>query len=268
VILPTNKPSRRLIFSIFIISSILIMIFNMSITWSIYTIPMMILIIRAPSWKISIIGMSAISITKCIYHYFNNDILIYSVGSIIVNSVIDWCIVLLFTGIYIKNEKIKESLFTLTMIDPLTKCYNRRYLDELIKGIAAPLSIMIIDIDHFKKINDKHGHTFGDRVLNKLASTLLHSLREDDVLIRIGGEEFIIVLPSTELVAAIIIANRICKLISSQEMNFREGNSMKITISIGVSSLTINESFDDLYKRADKALYHSKKNGRNTVTQG
>jgi diguanylate cyclase len=147
--------------------------------------------------------------------------------------------------------------------DPLTGVCNRRAFDETLKSLvaqknrySAPLSLAILDIDFFKQINDKQGHLDGDRVLQELSQLLRGNMRDCDVLARFGGEEFVILMPNTELPAACNLSERIRATI--------EG-SLSITVSMGVATASGDESGSELVARADAALYAAKKAGRNCV---
>lgn len=163
----------------------------------------------------------------------------------------------------------------MAMTDPLTGLNNRRFLSEhLPKELKRalryrrPLALIMCDIDHFKKINDTYGHTAGDLVLKTLADCFREQLRTDvDLFVRYGGEEFIIVLPETNVPQAIEVAERLRKIIAAKPVNFQD-KTIKITVSFGVSGLDDNcteVSPDKLIDRADELLYDCKKEGRNRV---
>ena len=165
-----------------------------------------------------------------------------------------------------QEEMYKKELETISVKDPLTNLYNRRYYKDKIehemynaKRYGYDLSIMMMDIDYFKSINDKHGHNVGDEVLIYYTKIIAKSLRDSDTVCRMGGEEFLVMLPHTSLDDALKIAE---KLRASVE------NSKKIipiTMSFGVTQYINGESEEYLYKRVDKALYKAKTNGRNRV---
>jgi diguanylate cyclase (GGDEF)-like protein len=157
--------------------------------------------------------------------------------------------------------------------DKLTTLHNRRYFDEKIKAETqkafssrTPLSLVMVDIDFFKKVNDTYGHHAGDSVLSKIASLLKNSVRKDDTVARYGGEEFILVLPGAKLEVTAIIAERIRRLIETTPFEI-EGGQIHITISMGISNLPTHQakSGEDLVKMADQALYKAKNEGRNRV---
>ncbi len=127
-----------------------------------------------------------------------------------------------------------------------------------------PLSILLMDIDHFKSINDTHGHLLGDRVLTQISKLMSSQLRKSDVICRWGGEEFLIVLPECNLLSASEIASKMCKLIE-ESLKVIDGNHIDVTASFGVAQFNNLESAENLFVRADKALYTAKANGRNCV---
>ncbi len=172
----------------------------------------------------------------------------------------------------VEAEHDKCDLFDMAMTDPLTKALNRRAFfrfaeREVLRASrhAKPLTAMMLDIDHFKRVNDMHGHGIGDEVLTRLVACLTHNIRDEDLLGRLGGEEFALVLPETEPLRAAVLGNRLRDAIS--ELNFpgKEG-PFAVTISIGISE----PSFADIdilptLQRADLALYRAKQNGLNRV---
>jgi len=158
--------------------------------------------------------------------------------------------------------------------DPLTDLYNRRYFEEVAKELlllakreSEPLGVLMIDIDKFKQINDTHGHDIGDKVIIQCAQELQSYIRESDIIARIGGEEFSIILPNTAQESVRILANNIRKKIEVIKINLDSGPHIQFTVSIGASMLSTEQdnSIADVIKRADKALYTAKAEGRNKV---
>lgn len=178
-------------------------------------------------------------------------------------------ILLLFAYIVLMNlQKAEERLKNASLTDPLTGLNNRRYLDTLIeKEIARAdrykesFSIVSLDLDRFKRVNDTWGHPIGDEVLKLTANTVKDSIRESDILVRMGGEEFAVLLPHTDADAAYKIAERARKAI--EEANHPIAG--KVTASFGVAERQSGESYNSLYRRVDKALYKAKDSGRNCV---
>ena len=158
-------------------------------------------------------------------------------------------------------------------IDFLTKLPNRRsftraledFLDNF-KNYSVPFSLVMLDIDNFKQINDTYGHDFGDKVLIEIGKILRTFLRAKDIPGRLGGEEFGIILPGVKLEQAYRIAERLRKAIEVRDLEVDNGKYVNFTASIGVAEVEDSmESIDDLYKKADEALYKAKQNGKNQV---
>lgn len=170
-------------------------------------------------------------------------------------------------------QELNEALQRLAATDALTGIANRRTLMELgekeckrAQRFQHPLSILMIDIDSFKRINDRWGHQIGDRVICATADICrLHSRDGVDVLARLGGEEFVILLPETDEASAAVVAEKMRGLIMDAELSSDEGEAVGFTVSIGVASWEPGLSVDGLINRADKALYQAKRGGRNRV---
>lgn len=168
----------------------------------------------------------------------------------------------------------QEHMREMAMRDPLTKIYNRRYfMDQMYKEInytvriRQPLSCILFDLDFFKKINDSYGHQAGDLVLQMVSQRVSKELRVYDSFARYGGEEFVIMLRATALDNALILADRLRKVIEEMPIMY-ENQSIPVTISLGVSTLNPDSvvTAEDLIKEADQYLYRSKENGRNKVS--
>lgn len=166
-------------------------------------------------------------------------------------------------------EKLSVEAFT----DQLTVVSNRRAFDKRIDEMFEcyhdsnkPFSLLLIDIDHFKKFNDTHGHAIGDRVLRYVASILKGGIKGDDFIARYGGEEFALLLPDTSYDDAIAVANQLCKKIATRKLvdSTKDAKSLgNVTISIGVAVSSKSDDIDTLVDRADTALYRAKDSGRN-----
>ncbi|MBU2972208.1 diguanylate cyclase [Pseudoalteromonas sp. C2R02] len=175
------------------------------------------------------------------------------------------------TELYQLKEQFKKQANT----DPLTELYNRRFFIEQAEKEfnrtcrhSNSLSLISFDIDHFKNINDKYGHPAGDQVLIQLAKALQPVIRNEDILARIGGEEFCLLLPETPIDVANQVAERIRNTLANMTVKGDWQGEISITVSLGVTSLKAkDDSFEQLFKRADKALYNAKNNGRDQVSQ-
>ncbi len=168
------------------------------------------------------------------------------------------------------EDRLRASLHDAAFRDSLTGLYNRRYVfrafrDELRKyeRYSDPFSVMLIDADHFKRINDQFGHRAGDAALKAIADACGRSVRDTDVVGRFGGEEFIILLPHTKAADAAIVAERIRNTILESEILW-QGQRLDIKLSLGVAEAGLHaDAFDELITAADRALYAAKERGRN-----
>lgn len=158
--------------------------------------------------------------------------------------------------------------------DGLTGLQNRRWLDALmlrLRGRAleefAPMSIIMLDVDHFKSFNDRFGHAAGDAVLKTVAYSLRTSLRPQDRVARYGGEEFMVLLPNTPRKAALLIAERLRRRVEASESRHGDTALPTITISLGVAQWRTGATIEQLVQEADEALYAAKQNGRNCVVE-
>jgi diguanylate cyclase (GGDEF)-like protein len=172
-----------------------------------------------------------------------------------------------------ERKKIESTLERLATIDPLTGILNRRKILSLAEKefrkavqVRDPLLLILLDVDHFKDINDTYGHAIGDQLLSALITTVCASLRTGDTIGRVGGDEFLIVLPETDLTQGRQIAERLQKTIAKHSFETHKG-ALKLTISLGVAELERDRenSIEMLIEQTDRALYHAKRSGRNRV---
>jgi two-component system cell cycle response regulator len=167
-----------------------------------------------------------------------------------------------------------QATMELAVTDSLTGLYNRRYMENQTAALVEhainrgkALALLALDVDHFKTVNDENGHAVGDRVLQELASRLKQAIRNIDMICRIGGEEFVIVLPNTNTEMATKIADRMRRGISEKPFNAGAANGpLTVTVSIGVAAIeNQSDTMETILKRADEALYSAKRSGRNCV---
>jgi two-component system cell cycle response regulator len=167
-----------------------------------------------------------------------------------------------------------ERSLSMALTDGLTGLYNRRYAMRHLEGLmrrvvqtGKPLAVMICDLDYFKRVNDTYGHAAGDEVLKQFAQRASGSVRNIDMVARLGGEEFVILMPDTDGQAALRAAERLCKRVAETPMTVADapGGGINVTVSIGVAATATELPGEELLKMADAALYRAKQNGRNRV---
>jgi len=165
-----------------------------------------------------------------------------------------------------------NSLKKNAITDPLTGVFNKGEILTILEKLLAnylrykkePFSVMMFDIDHFKRINDTYGHLAGDFILKEFVKIIKNIIRESDILGRFGGEEFVLLLPNTKISGALRLAGRIKDAVENHI--FKYGNTdIKITTSIGITSVSPSDSVESLLERVDEALYDAKRKGRNRI---
>jgi two-component system cell cycle response regulator len=160
--------------------------------------------------------------------------------------------------------------------DALTGLHNRRYMENHLKTLldeakrsGRPLSVLVADIDHFKRVNDTHGHDGGDTVLREFALRFRRNTRAMDLTCRLGGEEFVIVMPDTDINRAFQVGERLRAYVAAEAFQLAPEKRIRVTTSVGISALTgPGDTAETLFKRADEALYAAKRDGRNRVVLG
>jgi len=170
------------------------------------------------------------------------------------------------------RDNVQQSI-EMAITDALTGLYNRRYMETHLSSLVEqavsrgkPLTVLVLDIDFFKSINDTHGHDAGDDVLREFATRVRKSIRGIDLACRYGGEEFVIVMPETDMGVAAIVAERLRRRIASESFAIGNGTrAIEVTISIGLATLDADDNAGTILKRADQALYRAKRDGRNRV---
>ncbi len=170
-------------------------------------------------------------------------------------------------------EEKSQEYYVSSITDPLTGIFNRAFIMEVLERELKraqrhgdPLSVVFLDLDHFKSVNDNHGHAVGDLVLRTISQRVLQSLRPEDYFGRFGGEEFLLVLPATPLEGAVLVVKRLRELVSRDPV-LAGGVALNITLSAGITRLAGDQSATakDLVSRADRALYRAKENGRDRI---
>ncbi|KPK17548.1 MAG: hypothetical protein AMJ67_13080 [Betaproteobacteria bacterium SG8_41] len=206
-------------------------------------------------------GLLVIMVTVLAYQYLGVSITI----RVLVTLVLTMIFTNIFLGIVLR---LQERLRKLGITDALTGVYNRRQMDRAVgeaverhKRYGASSSLLLIDIDYFKRVNDEFGHAAGDRVLRELAALMRRSLRKLDLVFRIGGEEFLVLLPDVKRAGAAEAAEKLRREVASADLH----PGWKLTVSIGVGQLGPGEAREQWIRRIDRALYAAKDSGRDRV---
>jgi two-component system cell cycle response regulator len=175
------------------------------------------------------------------------------------------------------TERLRDNVqmsIEMAITDALTGLFNRRYMETHLAGLveqaaarSKPIAVLVLDIDYFKSINDGHGHDAGDDVLREFSLRIRKCIRNIDLACRYGGEEFVVVMPETDIAVAAMVAERLRRSIASERFSIQQGaNSLEVTISIGIAALSgADDNAAAILKRADTALYRAKRDGRNRV---
>lgn len=232
-----------------------------------------IILLRSES---TIISCLIAILTSIIYILFATAIMLFFnlwVGIIMPIASIVFVFIACYIAKYIVKSRDLEYTYALATTDGLTELYNHRYFQEqMIQNIETgkrynkPFSLIMIDIDFFKKFNDTYGHQSGDAVLRQVAQILKKNVRSTDIVCRYGGEEMSIILTNTDNEQALITAQKICNAVSEHPLKLVNGNDVKVTISLGVATYPQQgETSPEMIKYADDCLYIAKENGRNQV---
>jgi diguanylate cyclase (GGDEF)-like protein len=210
----------------------------------------------------SLSGLATLSLSAAFSGRFDNAVDIWS-------FVTTGVLVALFGLIFAtRTEMQRRQLDDIASRDPLTQAGNRRALRQILELVerdqdkrGEPASVVLLDLDHFKSVNDAYGHKEGDRILVNFVDIVTARLRDGDTLFRLGGEEFVVVLPATELDSAMSVADQLRAHVAEQ----LEGPGGPVTVSMGVAELEAGEALREWLSRADEALYRAKHRGRNRV---
>ena len=172
----------------------------------------------------------------------------------------------------LRRKRDYESILEQALIDPLTGAFYRRYLEAQAPRLAArrraernPVAVLMIDVDNLKQINDAFGHPAGDRVLKQIVDRVTSALRPSDLVARMGGDEFVVVMPEADPIAALQVAERLRRRIGATPV---EGATVTVSIGVAASRLDEEEELDATIRRADAALYKAKRGGANRVVAG
>ena len=235
-----------------------------SVVYWAYPTMVAVYFILPPRMAIKLTLLAAVAMASALFDKMEFTAFIAVGMTLVVNNV--------FAFLFSKRMQRQQSQLTqLVRLDPLTGVGNRRALNDKLDDIIAinnrqqqQVSLVVLDVDYFKRINDNYGHTAGDQVLIKLTKVINARIRETDYLYRFGGEEFVVVLTGTDKTIALKISEQLRKLV--EEADILE--DMVVTVSIGVAEIIKGDNADSWIDRGDRAMYHAKETGRNRVCIG
>jgi diguanylate cyclase (GGDEF)-like protein len=268
---------RKFMYVFILLSLSIVLVLNyyssLESLWMLLLIPAVTTVILFPTWKAAItVGLSSfvlMVLTEFVFHRAQTPF--QEVVHLLITGVVEWGVFMLASFFQIKTAKLIAELGNLALTDPLTKIYNRRYLDLYMENATSlfqrkeqPMTLILFDIDYFKAINDTFGHNAGDMVLKKVCRVIKEIIRASDVFIRTGGEEFLIFLPNCTLEKGIKFAERIRKTVEETDFVYKE-KQIFVTISVGVSEYSKEKDLNEFIEKADQALYQAKETGRNKV---
>ena len=237
--------------------------------------------VRARPWQVcaglTLFGMTASTsialVINALLHRSPHDFWISMVTSAGIPALIAPPVTWLAMRLLIEADDARRAAESMAVTDALTGAFNRRHF--FIAGerrfaharrLHEPASLLLLDVDDFKAVNDLHGHALGDRVLIAVAQACMACMRESDLLARYGGEEFVALLPATDLTHALQVAERIRAAVAGLQFSTDAGASVRPTVSVGVAMLTTESTtFDGLLAQADNAMYRAKRSGKNRV---
>ncbi|ERN51829.1 GGDEF domain-containing protein [Alkalihalophilus marmarensis] len=240
--------------------------------WSLFLIPIILMLVLYPKWKLIIATTLFFTIVKYTIETITGAINTQTDFVVsMMATLINWSIIFVVAYFRMENNKLIEQVKKLALIDPLTNLYNRRYFDLLLEKaiphserVNKPLLLMILDVDHFKRVNDTYGHICGDEALKHLSQVIKENVRSSDAYVRFGGEEFAVIMQDTDIDEGKIVAERLCSEVAKSTFKYA-GTHIPLTISIGLT-MYVGGDKEDLINHADKALYQAKQNGRNQLS--
>ncbi|AKP45624.1 GGDEF domain-containing protein [Bacillus smithii] len=267
---------RKFMYAFILLSLSIVLVVNyyssLESLWMLILIPAVTTVILCPTWKAAItVGFSSfilMVITEFVFHRVQPSF--RDAVHLMITGAVEWIIFMTASFFQIRTAKMIAELGNLALTDPLTKIYNRRYLDlNLEKSSLFPnkeqsMTLILFDIDYFKAINDTFGHNAGDMVLKKVCRVVKEIIRESDIFVRTGGEEFLIFLQDCSLEQGIKLAERIRKTVEETDFVYKD-KRIYVTISVGVSKYSKEKDLKEFTEKADQALYQAKETGRNKV---
>nr|WP_255421885.1 diguanylate cyclase [Tepidibacillus sp. HK-1] len=269
--------NRKLMYVFILASLAMVVVVNyyspLESLWMLLLIPAIATVVLFPTWKATItVGLSGFILMVITEFVFRQEQIQYQDGiHLIITGAVEWVVFTMISSFRIKVARLITELEHLALTDPLTKIYNRRYLDlymekaiPLSQRREHPMTLIMFDIDHFKTINDTYGHNAGDMVLKKVTRVIEGIIRDSDVFVRTGGEEFMIVLPNGSLEQGIKFAERIRKTVEGTKFVYK-GKRILVTISLGITEYIKGQDLSQFIEKADQGLYRAKETGRNRI---
>ncbi|MFX0561329.1 GGDEF domain-containing protein [Tepidibacillus infernus] len=269
--------NRKLMYVFILASLAMVVVVNyyspLESLWMLLLIPAIATVVLFPTWKATItVGLSGFILMVITEFVFRQEQIQYQDGiHLIITGAVEWVVFTMISSFRIKVARLITELEHLALTDPLTKIYNRRYLDlymekaiPLSQRREHPMTLIMFDIDHFKTINDTYGHNAGDMALKKVTRVIEGIIRDSDVFVRTGGEEFMIVLPNASLEQGIKFAERIRKTVEGTKFVYK-GKRILVTISLGITEYIKGQDLSQFIEKADQGLYRAKETGRNRI---
>lgn len=266
---------KRKMLCLFIVSSfILTLMINLkstsSTTWSLLLLPLIIFIIVRPRWVDGVLLFFIMSLVKYFFEFSLYKMAISSdvLYNHLMNTGVNFVVFITVCYFIIQNHKLTQELQKAAVKDPLTCAYNRRFMQVFFDGLSPENTHMFLlfDLDHFKQINDTHGHQYGDLTLKRFVRVVEDVIKDSGMIIRAGGEEFVVILPDMTVNQGYLIAERIREKFEKAVAPFK-GQRITITTSVGITEFNKKQmDLKTIMDLADQALYQSKKSGRNRVT--
>lgn len=243
--------------------------------WMLFLLPLFGVIILYPTWIVGNLCVFILVVIRFLTQHaaFSGQIPIDYLSRSVSTSIVAWFILLVVTFFVKKINSLITELQQLSFTDNLTQTFNRTYLNAHAAKLLADsvmrnesLCLLLLDLDNFKALNDRYGHSFGDAVLRKVTEAVRTTTRRTDMFIRLGGEEFALFLPNTSLSEGVMTAERIREMVEQLALDYG-GQPVHVTISVGIT-LHGQESLEQLMEKADEAMYQAKSTGRNKVVVG
>ena len=265
---------RKTLCFLIVSSLILTLLINLksasSTTWSLLLLPLIFFIIVRPRWLEGVLLFFAFGVIKYSFEFYLNKMAIPRdiLYRHLINTGVNFVVFITVCYFIIQNHKLTQQLQKASVKDPLTSAYNRRFMQVFYDGLSLDNTHMFLlfDLDYFKQVNDTHGHQYGDLTLKRFVRAVEEVVKESGMIIRVGGEEFAVILPDMTVNEGYLIAERIREKFEKTVAPFK-GQRITTTTSAGITEFNKKQmDLKTIMDRADQALYQAKKSGRNKVT--